>query len=53
MIRLYVVAEGATEVDFVTRILLPHIESHTERAVKVERPPNLGAIGSMERLKNS
>jgi Domain of unknown function (DUF4276) len=38
MTRLYVIAEGLTEVDFVTRILKPHLETRTEYSTTVVAP---------------
>jgi hypothetical protein len=38
MTRLYVVAEGLTEVDFVTQILKPHLEAHTQHSTTVAAP---------------
>lgn len=50
MKRLYVVAEGLTEVQFVSRILAPYIGSRSNWHVAV-RAPNLRGHYTYERLK--
>ena len=50
MIRLYVVCEGLTEVNFVTTILKPHLEARTPDQIAISAP-NLKGHCTYARLK--
>jgi Domain of unknown function (DUF4276) len=50
MIRLYVIAEGLTEVSFVLRLLKPHLESRSPGRVAVSAP-RLGGHYTYARLR--